>query len=372
MNTPTQQSRRPAATPGGGPRRRPSPEQRVKKQKQILRRRTVGFLLFALLLFCIFMLIRSIDRAATRPVTMDTDVIAVGDRDTLIPEETAPPPIEEVPIVTPQVQRPAANDSTLSFGDAIDSQYAVLITEDTSTVIAQKKANARIHPASLTKIMSLIVAYEAIDDLTETFCVTSNIIDPLYLSEATLAGFAPGEVVTIQDLLYGMILPSGAEASVSLAIHTAGSETAFVERMNEKAKEMGLKNTHFTNCSGLHDADHYSTCTEMAMILAYAMQYPMCREILSAYQYTTTPTEKHPEGVLLTSTMFSRVHGDEPDGATIVAGKTGYTHQAHHCLVSYGQRERDGAGFILVTVDASGKFEPIFDAIHVYSEYIHK
>jgi D-alanyl-D-alanine carboxypeptidase (penicillin-binding protein 5/6) len=110
----------------------------------------------------------------------------------------------------------------------------------------------------------------------------------------------------------------------------------------------------------------------MAMILAYAMQYPLCREILSAYQYTTTPTEKHPEGVLLTSTMFSRVYGDEPEGATIVAGKTGYTHQAHHCLASYGQRDRDGAGFILVTVDASGKFEPIFDAIHVYSEYIHK
>lgn len=312
------------------------------------------------------MLVRAIDRATTRPVMKDTDVIAVGNRDTRVPEETEPV------IPTPTVQRPVADGATLSLGDAIDSQYAVLITEDTASVIAQKNGNARIYPASLTKIMSLIVAYEAIDDLSATFTVTSGIIDPLYLSEATLAGFAPGEVVTVQDLLYGMVLPSGAEASVSLAIHTAGSEEAFVERMNEKAKEMGLTSTHFTNCSGLHDADHYSTCTEMAMILAYALQYPMCREILSTYQYTTTPTEKHPEGVLLTSTMFSRVHGDEPTGATILAGKTGYTHQAHHCLASYGQRERDCAGFILVTVDAPGKFEPIFDAIHVYSDYIHK
>lgn len=370
MNTPTQQRPRPNAPQ----RRRPTPEEIARHQQRLQRRRVVGFLLFSLLLFCICMLGRAIHHASTVPVDTETDVIALGDRNTLMPEETTPAPPEEAPapVVVPQIQRPAADAATLSLGDAVDSQYAVLITADTSAIIAQKSANARIHPASLTKIMSLIVAYEAIDDLTETFTVTSNIIDPLYLAEATLAGFSPGETVTVQDLLYGMILPSGAEASVSLAIHTAGSEEAFVKRMNDKAKEMGLKNTHFTNCSGLHDGDHYSTCTEMAMILAYAMQYPLCREILSTYQYTTTPTEKHPEGVLLTSTMFSRVYGDEPEGATIVAGKTGYTHQAHHCLASYGQRDRDGAGFILVTVDASGKFEPIFDAIHVYSEYIHK
>ena len=368
MNTTPQ---RPCPSPGSsGPKRKLSPRQIAEQKKRARRRRCVGIALFALLLFCIVMLVRAIDRATTRPVMKDTDVIAVGNRDTRVPEETEP--VAEPVIPTPTVQRPVADGATLSLGDAIDSQYAVLITEDTASVIAQKNGNARIYPASLTKIMSLIVAYEAIDDLSATFTVTSGIIDPLYLSEATLAGFAPGEVVTVQDLLYGMVLPSGAEASVSLAIHTAGSEEAFVERMNEKAKEMGLTSTHFTNCSGLHDAEHYSTCTEMAMILAYALQYPMCREILSTYQYTTTPTEKHPEGVLLTSTMFSRAHGDEPTGATILAGKTGYTHQAHHCLASYGQRERDGAGFILVTVDAPGKFEPIFDAIHVYSDYIHK
>ena len=367
MNTPTQH--RPAPS-GGGRTRRLSQAQRERMEKQLRRRRMVGILLGCLLLFSVCMLIRAIDRATTREVFKETEVIALGDRNTLIPEETEPPQ-QEAPVI-PQIQRPVSTDATVTLGDAVDSQYAVLITADTSTVIAQKNRNARIHPASLTKIMSLIVAYEAIDDLSETFCVTSNIIDPLYLAEATLAGFAPGEEVTVQDLLYGMILPSGAEASVSLAIHTAGSEEAFVERMNEKAKEMGLTSTHFTNCSGLHDADHYSTCTEMAMILAYAMQYPLCREILSTYKYTTAPTPKHPEGVLLTSTMFSRVYGDEPTGATIVAGKTGYTHQAHHCLASYAERDRDGAGFILVTVDASGKFEPVFDAIHVYSDYIHK
>ena len=242
-------------------------------EKQLRRRRMVGILLGCLLLFSVCMLIRAIDRATTRVVPKETEVIALGDRNTLIPEETEPPQ-PEAPVI-PQIQRPVSTDATVTLGDAVDSQYAVLITADTSTVIAQKDRNARIHPASLTKIMSLIVAYEAIDDLSETFCVTSNIIDPLYLAEATLAGFAPGEEVTVQDLLYGMILPSGAEASVSLAIHTAGSEEAFVERMNEKAKEMGLTSTHFTNCSGLHDADHYCSCPAMAMILPYALQYPV-------------------------------------------------------------------------------------------------
>lgn len=342
---------------------------KMERERLLRRRRCVGIALFCLLLFCVCMLIRAIGKATAQPTTKEPDVIALGERIPLTPEVEDPPPAAPA---KPQVTRPAISASTLSIGDAIDSEYAVLITADTASVIAQKKGDAQIYPASLTKIMSLIVAYEAIEDPTQTFTVTSTIIDPLYIAEATLAGFAPGETVTLTDLLYGMILPSGAEASVSLAIHTAGSEEAFVERMNDKAKEMGLTSTHFTNCSGLHDKDHYSTCTEMAMILAYAMQYPLCREILSTYQYTTSPTEKHPDGILLTSTMFSRVHGDEPVGATILAGKTGYTPQAHHCLASYGERDQDGAGFILITADAAGKFEPIFDAIHVYSDYISK
>lgn len=369
MNTPHNQRRAPA--PDMRERPRISPQRRAEIERMRRRRRRIGIALVCALVFCTVMLIHAIRTYEMPAPPLAAEVISLGERQ----QQTTPPdteaPTVEDPIV-PVVSRPAATATTKTLTDEIDSEYAVLITADTSAILARKGADKRIYPASLTKIMSLIVAYESITDLSETFTVTSTIIDPLYLAEATLAGFAPGETVTMRDLLYGMILPSGAEASVSLAIHTAGSEEEFVSRMNAKAKEMGLKNTHFTNCSGLHHEDHYTTCTEMAMILAYALQYPACREILSTYQYTTSSTEKHPEGVELTSTMFSRVHGDEPTGAVIVAGKTGYTHQARHCLASYGEREADGAGFIFVTTNADGKFEPIFDAIHAYSEYIHK
>ena len=305
-----------------------------------------------------------------------TDSPAVPPPETGLPETTLPETTlsetglsESAPAAGPVAVHPVLAENAVSLGEQIDSGFAALLSLSTGEITAQKDAFARMYPASMTKIMTLIVGYEHAGELNETFTVTSAIIDPLYRAEASLAGFAPGESVTIRDLLYGTILPSGAEAAVSLAIHTAGSEEDFVALMNEKAQELGLSDTHFTNCTGLHDAEHYSTCADVAAILAYALQYEECREILSTYQYTTSATEQHPEGVLLTSTVFSRMYGDEADGVTILAGKTGYTPEAGQCLASYAERESDGAGFILVTSDAAGKFEPVFDAIQLYSDY---
>ena len=91
--------------------------------------------------------------------------------------------------------------------------------------------------------------------------------------------------------------------------------------MNQKAEAMGLTNTHFVNASGLHDPDHYSTPHEIALILEYALDIPKLREIISTYQYTTAKTEQHPDGLLLTSTVFSRMRGDAPGNAEVFAGK---------------------------------------------------
>ena len=170
--------------------------------------------------------------------------------------------------------------------------------------------------------------------------------------------FLTGETVTL-DLLYGAGLPSGADATAAIADYVAGSETLFAELMNEKAGALGLKDTHFVNASGLHDNDHYSTPHDIALIFEYAMQIPLIREVLSTYQYTTTPTEQHPEGLLLTSTLFSRVRGDEPGNTVIVAGKTGYTLEGKNCLVSMAQTP-DGRSYILVTASASGKYAPVY------------
>lgn len=252
----------------------------------------------------------------------------------------------------------------------VDSDYGILINLDTMSVVADKKGDDRIYPASMTKVMTLIVAVENLKDLNETFTFTNELIDPLVNEEASRAGFDPDETVPVTDLLYGTVLPSGADATSALAIVVAGGEREFVKLMNKKANEMGLMNTHFMNASGLHDEYHYSTCHEMALILNYAMQNELCAKILSAVQYTTTKTPQHPDGIELYSTMFSRMYGNEAVGVTIKAGKTGYTNEGGNCLVSYAIKDSDGTRYILATAHASGQWKPTYDAIHAYAKYV--
>ena len=348
-------------------------EERRRKQMHA----TVAALLGLLILAVLLAVIRSCgdsdvpasaDDIITAPsVTADATVETTASTEPITTAVTTAPPASV--IIPAGTSRPAADAATATLTDEIDSGFAALIAPKSGRILASKNADARMYPASMTKVMTLLVAYENITDVKETFTVTSTIIDPLYRANASLAGFSPGETVTVLDLMYGTILPSGAEAAVSLAIHVAGSEEAFVRLMNDKAKELGLKDTHFTNCSGLHNADHYSTAVEIAMIMDCAMQHELCRKILSTYQYTTPFTNKHPEGVSMTSTMLSRMYGDEPAGVTITAGKTGYTTEGGQCLVSYGTNDTTGEEYILVTAKADGKFEPVFDAIALYSDY---
>ncbi len=253
----------------------------------------------------------------------------------------------------------------------------VLIDVKGNTVLASKDADECIFPASLTKVMTLIVTVENCDDLEGKFTMTAEILEPLILENASVAGFAPGEEVTVKDMLYGLILPSGADAAIGLAAHIAGSEDSFVELMNKKSEEMGLQYTHFINASGLHHDEHYSTCREMAEILRYAMENEIMREVLTTYQYTTSNTPEHPEGIELTSTMFSRMYGDEPENAFIIAGKTGYTLEAHHCLASFAIKCEENESeddiysrkgdYILVTIGSPTKWGAVFDAIDIYT-----
>lgn len=250
----------------------------------------------------------------------------------------------------------------------VKSPYVALLDVENNEVIAGKNVDARIYPASMTKVMSLIVAVEHITDLSQTFTMTGDIVDPLVREGASRAGFEAGDTVSASDMLYGLILPSGADAAVGLAVMTAGSESAFADLMNEKCGELGLKNTHFTNASGLFDENQYTTPVEMAMILKYAMQNETCAKVLSTYQYTTSPLASNPEGVLLSSTMFSRMYGTEVENVTIIAGKTGYTQEAKNCLVSYA--EKNGHHYIALTAGAENKWHVIFDDFEIYGNYL--
>ncbi len=267
----------------------------------------------------------------------------------------------------PFVVYPEKTDDTELFSPDFDAKYAVIIDTETNEIVAYRNYNARMYPASLTKVMTLIVAVENIEDLSDTVTITEDMIAPMIDLDASRAGFAVGETPTLEQVLYGMILPSGADASLAAAEYVAGSEEAFVELMNRKAEEMGLKNTHFTNVVGLHDDRHYSTAEDMALILAYAVQNEICREVLSTYQYEIPPTEQNPEGLLLTSTLFSRMYGDEMPGVVIKGGKTGYTDISRNCICTFA--EANGKTYVMVLGEGTTKWYNIYDTLSAYSVY---
>ncbi len=268
---------------------------------------------------------------------------------------------------------PARTDNTKHLD--IDSSHGILINLRNNTVIAEKNGSEKMYPASMTKIMTLIVAYENVDDLDDTFTFDFDIVNDAYLAGASVAGFTTGETVPIRDLLYGTILPSGADATTALAQYVAGDEETFAAMINKKAKEIGMKNSHFVTASGLHDDDHYSTCEDMALALKYAIATPYLREILGTYVYTTTKTPEHPDGIMLFSTMYTKMKGDEAGDVYIQGGKTGYTPEAHNCLASFAAFcSSDDADittpqYILVTGGGIGEYAAIYDAIDTYKKY---
>lgn len=250
-----------------------------------------------------------------------------------------------------------------------DANYAIVIDKTTNKVIAARNPHSKAFPASTTKVMTLLVAVENITDMEDTFTMSYAITDPLFVRGASVAGFLNGEVVSMTDLLYGLILPSGADAAVGLATKLAGSEEAFVELMNERAREMGLENTHFANVSGLHDENNYTTAHDMAIILDTALQNNLCKTILSTKKYTTEKTPQNPKGILLSSTLFDYMYGTEPEIATIMGGKTGFVNQSGYCIASYGRNNTNGNEYIIVTMKNSSRWPAFHGQIDLYKEY---
>lgn len=304
---------------------------------------------------------------------------AEPEADTLPESETEPAqdsPEESEPEETPAQEGPgektytpaSVTDATKTLDLELYSENALLIDLESNTVLVQKNADARIYPASMTKVMTVLVAAEHIENWDETFTMTQSIIDPLFLADASMAGFVHGEEVSMTELLYGAVLPSGAEATEALAIVTAGSEEAFAALMNEKAQALGLKDTHFVDASGLHDENHYTTLSDMAIILQAALDNPHCREVLTSVNHTSPATAQNPEGVAMTNRFLYRIRPQQTGNVDIQAAKTGYTAQAMNCCVSYGIME-NGRAAICVTAHAWTGDYCIADHLALYGTY---
>lgn len=250
--------------------------------------------------------------------------------------------------------------------DSLDSPNAVLIDADTGTVIGSKNAQTRIYPASMVKIMTVLTAIREIRNLGETVEMSYDYYDMLYARDASRAGFEPGEKAIIRDLLYGALLPSGAECCMELALQAAGSESAFVELMNQNASKLGLTQTQFTNCTGLHDEGQYSTPAEIAAILQDALKNKTFYKVFTTKSYTVEATEVHPDGFTFQSSMFKGMQSPTVIGGEILGGKTGYTDDAGHCLASMAKI--GGREYILVT--AGWAQNPRVDQYHINDAFL--
>lgn len=265
----------------------------------------------------------------------------------------------------------STSDTVNIYSEEVISTHAVLVDVESDTIIAAKGTYDRICPASMTKVLTVLVAAEAIEkeDLDDTFTMTLEITDYAYVNDCSYVGFQDGEVVTVRDLFYGTVLPSGGDAAVGLATYVAGSHEEFVEMMNAKLEELGLADSaHFTNCVGLYDTNHYCTVYDMAVIMEAAMENELCREVLSAHTYTTTPTTQHPEGIEISNWFLRRIE-DKDTGGLVVGAKTGYVDEAGSCAVSYEIYD-DGTSYICVTVGSTSSWRCIYDHVEIYNQYV--
>lgn len=223
-------------------------------------------------------------------------------------------------------------------GITADNIYYYNLTDD--KLYYEENSQNKISIASLTKITTGIVAIEHIENLDEEFTITDDDIYGVFDLGASLAGFRVGDTVTYRDLLYGLLLPSGAECAKALATYAFGSEEVLVDEMNKLATKLNLKNTHYSNTMGLDDEENYSTVEDVAKVLKYALQNKTFYEIFTTENYEAS------NGLALKSTLQIADNKLGYDLSYILGGKTGFTFDAGLCLASLA--ENGSEQYILV------------------------
>lgn len=328
------------------------------------------------------------------------------------------------PKVTEQTQTMPEEDENMT------SEYAILVNLDNGEVVAQKNAQTRMYPASMTKILTLLTAAEQIQNPNGSFTIDQSITDYVFSHGCSAVNWGLNETVSVSDLMHGTIMPSGADAALALSLYavqsrqhpesiqdftayTGGSQAeaesvrsgeseasgentasgenmtssenassrvpfqkvtdtdemkTFVSLMNEKVKELGLSNdTHFTNVIGVYDDENYCTAQSMAMIMKAAMENKICRDVMSAHRYQTQPTPEHPDGLNLSNLFLRRIEDKEMPGEVICA-KTGFVNESGSCAASYFI-SNTGRHYICVTGNAHSSWRCIYDHVTIYNRY---
>ena len=239
------------------------------------------------------------------------------------------------------------------------SKNAILYNMNEDKILFEKDSNEKVKVASLTKIMTTIIALEKIDNIKEETIMPIEAFKDL--DGYVTSGFKINETVTYEDLLYGTMLPSAADCANTLALKVSGTIEEFVKLMNKKAQELNMESTHFSNPIGMDD-DNFSTVNDIAILLKYALKNQEFYKIFTAKEYITSTNLK------LESTIIEKSKPYNLDVSTILGSKTGFTDEAGNCLATISKI--NGVKYLLVTTNASTKNSyHIVDAINVYDYY---
>ena len=292
----------------------------------------------------------------------------------------------------------AATDKTLDVSDDKDIQSGAIILTDITdgVVVAGKNADTKVYPASMTKVMTLLVACENAKDANARLTVTEEMINK-YKEPGNKGGsvafeWKAGYSVSVEDVLHLIIYQSDTFACWLIADYVAGGEAQFVELMNQRASSLGLTATHFTNCTGLYNVEHYTTCREMAAIMAAAMNNPAATAVLGRRDqyfvdvYEDGKTESTRMGMWsgwyterLEKNKYANTapqYAGKGSDIMIVGGKTGYEDIPTSCFVTAGVNDITGRRYVCVQIGRINKEQSTvntststFDTREMYWKY---
>ena len=236
--------------------------------------------------------------------------------------------------------------------------HAILMDANYNEILYEDSAYEKAYPASLTKVLTALLVIEAIEEGTisaDTMVTAGDTTNQGMVAGASTANIKVGETLSVEELLYCLLLPSANEAANILAVAVDGSIEAFVEHMNRRAGELGCKGTHFTNPNGLHEDDHYTTAYDLALMMMKALEYDLFRTIIGSVSYTVPATNMSEERLIYnTNGLISNWYYSGYVYDKCIGGKTGTTDQAGRCLVSAAE---DGDTLLVSVILGSGPME---------------
>ena len=243
----------------------------------------------------------------------------------------------------------------------IGSPSAILIDQVTGEIVYKKDPEQKMFPASTTKVMTALLTLEKNKDLNEKIKMSHDAIYNLEPGSSHIA-MNEGETLTIEQALYALMVASANEVANALAEYVSGDINNFCKLMNQRAKELGCKNTNFVNAHGFHNENHYTSAYDLALIMREAVKYDEFNKIINTQRYEIPPTERQPQVRVLYNTN-KMIHSGKFFYKNLIGGKTGYTDEAQHTLVSYAVKDNKK---IICAVMGARNFDSFIDTQKIF------